>query len=320
MSYFVATGEANSITIASERIHISSPSISSAIAHLEAEFGVQLFFRNHAQGLVLTPAGERLFVAARTLLRKAEGLQDLANEITQDVSGPLRVGAFRTLAPLLLPDLWMEFGELFPKITTKIYENDEYELAARLRRAELDVAITYAQAGEGLAFETLALLPTYALVPASHRFASRGSVDLGQLVDEPFVLLDLPVSRDYFMALFEQVGAVPDIIARSEQPETVRSYVAAGLGYSLMTARPRSLVALNGKEMAYLRLENNFRPMELGLLSSKNIQKTRAVLAFEQFCRERISTDHMPGMSAIGEMLHQRSEAGCISAETHDLP
>ncbi|ODU22602.1 MAG: LysR family transcriptional regulator [Sphingomonas sp. SCN 67-18] len=299
LSYFVATGESNSITLASERIHISSPSISSAISHLEAEFGVQLFFRNHAQGLALTPAGERLLVAARQLLREAEGLQDLANEITHDVSGPLRVGTFRTLAPLILPDLWMEFRDLFPRITTRIYENDESELAARLRRAELDVAITYAQAGDDLVFETLALLPTYALVPASHRLASAGSVDLKALADDPFVLLDLPVSRDYFMELFGRVSVKPDIVARSEQPETVRSYVAAGLGYSLMTARPRSLVAPNGKPLAYLRLENDFRPMELGLLTSKNIQKTRAVIAFQDFCRERIATDPMPGMSPV---------------------
>lgn len=51
LEYFVAAGEQGSITFASEKVSISQPSISAAISHLEAEFGVQLFIRHHAQGL-----------------------------------------------------------------------------------------------------------------------------------------------------------------------------------------------------------------------------------------------------------------------------
>ncbi|MEO0361306.1 MAG: LysR family transcriptional regulator, partial [Pseudomonadota bacterium] len=61
LEYFVAVGEAGSIAQASERVSVSSPSISAAIGALEAEFGVQLFVRQHAQGLSLTPGGRRVF-------------------------------------------------------------------------------------------------------------------------------------------------------------------------------------------------------------------------------------------------------------------
>ncbi|MBE7246969.1 MAG: LysR family transcriptional regulator, partial [Actinomycetospora chiangmaiensis] len=54
LEYFIAAGQTGSITLASERIHISKPSISTAIAHLERELSVQLFVRHHAQGLTLT--------------------------------------------------------------------------------------------------------------------------------------------------------------------------------------------------------------------------------------------------------------------------
>ena len=49
LEYFIAAGETGSITLASERVHISQPSISTAISHLEQGFGVQLFIRHHAQ-------------------------------------------------------------------------------------------------------------------------------------------------------------------------------------------------------------------------------------------------------------------------------
>ena len=54
LEYFVAAGEAGSITGAAEKISISPPSISMAVSSLEREFGVQLFVRHHAQRLSLT--------------------------------------------------------------------------------------------------------------------------------------------------------------------------------------------------------------------------------------------------------------------------
>ncbi len=296
LSYFVAAGEANSITLASERVHISQPSISSAISQLEAEFEVQLFYRHHAQGLSLTPAGQRLLVAARDLLHQAESLHDLAEEITTSVGGPLRVGAFRTFAPLILPELCVSFSEMHPKVSLEMVEDDESELVSKVRKAELDIALTYQQEGIDLDFEQLALLPTYVLLPAGHGLAKSGSLSLKDLAGQPFVLLDLPVSRDYFMSLFHKAGLPVNIIARSAQPETVRSYVASGLGFSLLTARPKSLTALNGRNLAYLYLDDDFPPMKLGMVTARNIRKTRAVEAFEEHCRKSISTRSIPGM------------------------
>lgn len=296
LSYFVAAGEANSITIASERVHISQPSISSAISQLEAEFDVQLFFRQHAQGLSLTPAGQRLLIAARDLLQQAESLHDLAGEITTTIAGPLRVGAFRTFAPLVLPELCVTFADMHAKVSIEMFEDDEAELVAKVRNAELDIALTYEQVGIDLKFEQLALLPTYVLLPARHGLARSGSLSLKDLAAQPFVLLDLPVSRDYFKSLFASVGTVPNIVARSAQPETVRSLVGSGLGFSLLTARPKSLTALNGRELAYLYLDDDFPPMKLGMVTANTIRKTRAVAAFEEHCRKSISTLSIPGM------------------------
>ena len=57
LEYFVAVGEAGSIALASEKVNVSSPSISAAISQLEEEFGIPLFVRKHAHGLSLSQAG-----------------------------------------------------------------------------------------------------------------------------------------------------------------------------------------------------------------------------------------------------------------------
>lgn len=59
ISCFVAAGESGSILKAAENIHVSQPSISNAIAHLESIFRLQLFIRHHAQDMSLTSAGSQ---------------------------------------------------------------------------------------------------------------------------------------------------------------------------------------------------------------------------------------------------------------------
>jgi len=78
MEYFVATAESGSIIIASEKIYVSSPSISAAIAHIESELQVQLFIRQHAKGLILTNIGEQVMKECQQILSQAGSLYSLA--------------------------------------------------------------------------------------------------------------------------------------------------------------------------------------------------------------------------------------------------
>jgi DNA-binding transcriptional LysR family regulator len=46
LGYFVAVGEVGSVLKVAEHIHVSQPSLSNAIAHLESVFKLQLFIRH----------------------------------------------------------------------------------------------------------------------------------------------------------------------------------------------------------------------------------------------------------------------------------
>ena len=103
LEYLVAVGECGSIVLGAERVNVSSPSISTAIAQLEQDLGLQLFVRRHAQGLSLTDAGRRMVAEAQSVLAAAGRMTDLASEITGSLRGPLTVGCLQTVAQMLLP-------------------------------------------------------------------------------------------------------------------------------------------------------------------------------------------------------------------------
>jgi DNA-binding transcriptional LysR family regulator len=299
LSYFIAAAETGSITLASKRASISQPAISTAISHIERELGVQLFLRHHAQGLSLTPAGRGLLRDAKQLLKQAEGLYSVAADISLKVRGELSVGWFSTLAPIVMPELVQSFLKAHPETSIRSLESHQEDLVKGLRGAQIEVAITYdLQITDDIAFLPLATLPPYALFGASHPLSRERSVKLSQLAPLPLVLLDMPMSREYFLALFIRDRLEPKVAWSSTNFDVVRSMVANGMGYTLANVRPRADVALDGRRLCRVPLSGELPPLRLGLARLKQLKKTRLVEAFEAHCRELVNETYVPGMAA----------------------
>ncbi|WP_040485072.1 LysR family transcriptional regulator [Lutibaculum baratangense] len=299
LEYFIAAGEAGSITLASERIHISQPSISTAISHLEQELNVQLFIRHHAQGLSLTPAGRDLLREAKALVSQAQNLYLKASEATDQVRGSLSLGCMVTLAPMLVPELTHSFTSAFPATSIRHMEGNHEELFDGLRRSEIDIAICYdLQIPEDVSFTPLAQLPPHVLMGEADPLARQPSIALADIAKKPMILLDLPISREYFLALFLNEGLEPTIAARSTHQEVVRTMVANGYGYSILNVTPRSDLALDGRKLVRVRLSGNHRPMTIGTAVLKSLRQSKLVSAFDTHCQSYVSNSYIPGMVA----------------------
>lgn len=298
LEYFLAVGEAGSITVASERVNVSPPSISAAISQLENEFGIQLFIRQHAQGLSLTPGGRQFLVQAKNVLDQAEILHELASDVAGRPSGPISIGCLVTLAPLILPALRKGFETAFAETRVSQAVAHQAGLLERLRRAEVDVALTYdLEIPPDVEFEPLAALPPYAMVAADHRWAAQRSITLEDLSCEPMVLLDLPISRDYFLSMFQTRGLRPLIAERTSEMPILFSLVANGYGYTLANIRPRTSLAPDGRELRCIAIDGDFRPMILGLATMRSERKSRILAAFREHCRTSIDDRNIPGMA-----------------------
>ena len=307
LGYFIAAAETGSITLASKRASISQPAISTAISHIERELDVQLFLRHHAQGLSLTPAGRALLREAKQLLKQAEGLYSAAADISHQMRGELSVGWFSTLAPIVMPELVQSFLKAFPETRIISQEADQEGLLKSLREAEIEVAVTYdLQIGEDVHFLPLASLAPCALFGAGHPLARERSVKLSQLAPLPMVLLDMPLSREYFLALFIRERLEPSIAWSSARLDVVRTMVANGLGYTLANVRPRADVALDGRRVHRVPLAGEPPPLCLGIATLKQLKKTRLVDAFERHCQACISDDHIPGMAPAAPAPRRR--------------
>jgi DNA-binding transcriptional LysR family regulator len=297
LEYFVAVGEAGSIAQASEKVNVSSPSISAAINQLEKEFGLPLFVRQHAQGLSLTQAGRRMVEQARIVLHEANRLMDLAGDISGSVRGPLSIGCLVTFAQVVLPSVRRSFQTEYPEVRVRQHELNQSEIFSFLRRAEIDVALTYdLDLPADLQFVSLLELPPYAIVHETHPLAHLPAVSVDELKNHPMVLLDLPFSADYFLSFFAQIDARPIIAERTRDMAVMRSLVANGFGYSIANVRPLNDNSPDGKALKFIPLVGAVRPMRMGLLMSTDADMTSVVRAFAEHCTDRLQSGRFPGL------------------------
>jgi DNA-binding transcriptional LysR family regulator len=298
LEYFVAVGEAGSIALASAQVNVSSPSISAAVSQLETEFGVQLFVRKHAHGLSLTQAGRQFMKQAKKTLAEAGALNHLAGDVTGNVQGPLAVGCFLTFAQLFMPSLRREFVAQYPDVQVKQYECDQADLIELMRRAKIDIALTYdLDIPSDMMFRPLAVLPPYAMFDEEHPLAHLPSVSVEQLIGYPMVLLDLPVSSTYFLSFFTNLGTRPIIAERTRDMAVLRSLVANGFGYGIANFRPLTDLAPDGRKLCYVPLTGYVRNMRLGLVALERAENVQTVQAFVRHCQEFITDEKIPGMN-----------------------
>ncbi len=291
--YFVTAAERGNVSAAARELAVSQPSVSAAIAGLEARFGVQLMRRHHAQGVSLTPAGRRMLAEGRRLLEQAREFESQARGLGEALEGALDVGCFLTLAPVYVPRLLAELKTRYPAMTVRIHDGHHETVRAGLESGAYELALVYDMGlGKDMATRPLLALPPYATLPVGHRLARMSRIALKDLAAEPLVLLDLPSSREYFLSLFYGLGLEPLIGARTSSYELLRGLVANGHGYALLNTFPKTDITYDGRRIIRRPLKEDLPPTRVVLAQPAGGRLTRMAQAFADFAVEYFETYH----------------------------
>jgi len=286
LRYFVAAAEMGSMTEAARDLMVSQSAVSSSTILLERQLGVQLLVRHHARGLTLTRAGEGFLRQARAFLDHADDLGDAAMGLGGALAGSLTVGCFMPVAPFYLPRLLDAFATAHPDVEVDILEGETAFLRQALLDGRCESAVLY-DLGLGSEIETelVAETPPYLAVAAEHRLAGSPGVHLAEVADESMILLDLPLSRGYFLGLAEAAGFTPRIRYRSTSYEAVRALVAGGVGYTILNQQPRTDRTYDGGRVAAVPLLGDPLRLRMVVASARGVRATARGRAWADVCR-----------------------------------
>ena len=249
--------------------------------HLEDVTGLQLFVRHHAQGLSLTTAGRQFILKSKQLLVDAENLGHYANTLGKEIAGSLRIVSFPTFTPVLLPSLMKKFIDTYPAVNIQCDESHQKDIIHSLMGGHYELALTYdLQLPSDIDFEPIIEFPPYVVLAKSHPLANCDELSLAELAEYPMVLLDWPMSREYFFSLFLSQNLEPNFAHRAQSLGMVQGLVANGFGYSLFNTPLVNNLALDGNEIIAIPLSGELRPLRLGVATISRLKSTPVADAF----------------------------------------
>lgn len=306
LRYVIAAADCGNLTKAARLLNVSQPPVSAAIAQVEAELGVQIFVRHHARGVTMTAAGRRIVNEARLLLNHARDFAQNAKALAGEVRGEIAVGCFWTIATHFMPRLLSSFAETHSGIHVDLDEGDQAHILEGLTSGRTEIALSYRLAiPPEVKGELLAELPPVAILPAGHPLAGRQEISLRELRDDPFILLDLPHSRDYFLSLFREAGIEPRIAFRSKAYELTRGLVGHGRGYTVTNALPRTMITHDGGRVAAVPLSDALEPVHVMSLTLRRHTARPAVDAFARHLKTAFSAGGILAHGSVGPVIAQ---------------
>jgi DNA-binding transcriptional LysR family regulator len=187
---FVAVLQHHSFRKAAAALHVTQPAVTKAIAGLEELLGVRLFDRT-ANGAELTVHGRSFAPHANAIFSELRNAAQELDVVSSGVTGTLCVGTVPMPAAGFLPLAIDNLTREHPHVFVSVIEAREAELAERLRKREVDVAIVRVvqfESAEDLRAEVLFEESLCVLAARGHPLAKRPAVTWEELLEARWVM------------------------------------------------------------------------------------------------------------------------------------
>jgi DNA-binding transcriptional LysR family regulator len=231
LKVLLAVADAGGFSLASQRLSMSQPGVSRAVATLEEELGVQLLVRRRG-AVSLTNVGVHIAMHARGVLAHSEAIRQEAGHVTGAYAGHLRIGSLPSLSAELVSPILARFHERHPGAEVELFEAHDEDVLYWIRSRSVDVGVV-ARVADDLDVVHLQDTRLLAVVPAAHPAAGDSPIPLAALEHDPFI-----ASRNGFERLITELfgaqGRAPRVEFEVAETSSAVAIVAAGLGVTIV--------------------------------------------------------------------------------------
>lgn len=235
LASFLEVARLQSFSRAAEKIYRTQPAISAQVRLLEQECGERLFNRS-GKRVQLTPAGEILQTYAQKIIDlHRDALQAIA-ELNQTARGKLFLGANEATCLYVLPKTFARFRQLYPLVQISIYRNFSHKIVQKVQEGAVEVGVvTLPQNAPNLEVLPVHRDEMQVVMPSNHALARQRSVTLDELVQYPLIMPKTGRTRVVLDRLLRDKRNEMQISMELASVETIKKFVGAGLGLSLLS-------------------------------------------------------------------------------------
>jgi len=276
LNAFISVARHESFSKASEHLFLTQPAISKRVAALEEELGAQLFNRI-ARRISLTEAGKQLLPKARELVNQAEDMQRYATNLSQEISGNLSIAISHHIGLHRMPPIFKEFNQHYPTVNLDIRFEDSDQAFHAVEQGDIEFAIITLPKNipkqlkkEVIWHDELAIV-----VANDHPLSQVSNQRFSDLSNYQCVLPSSDTETFKIMQReFDQQGLTLNVQMQTNNLETLKMLVVAGLGWSLL---PKTML---DNSLTKLTLSDNLQ-RELGVVLHKKRSLSNAATALK---------------------------------------
>lgn len=188
LQIFCAVVKYKSALAASRHLNMSQPAVSSALLELENNLKTPLFDR-WKKRMILNERGRALLPQARSLLSNARDINLSFSHDSSALNGTIQLGASRTLASFIIPEVLAGFFNLHPSVKINVVGSNKKGIISRIEDFSLDIGIIAGKSAS-LHIENIPWLTDELCVfaGAHHPLAQKKEVSLQELMACDWVL------------------------------------------------------------------------------------------------------------------------------------
>ncbi len=255
----VAQNELN-LTAAASRVGATQPAVSKQLKLLEDELGFDIFIRKGRSLTRITKAGEEVVAHALHMLREAQGIKGISDDVKDAGIGTLSIGTTHTQARYVLPEVIRAFRSRHPGVNVHLHQGTSEQIVEMASLDRVDLAI---DGGPHAPLARHNMLPCHrwrlcVVVPQGHpltrveRLSLEGLAAYSLVTYEFGLLQPSSALRDVFAA----GGLQPNVSLTAWDSDVIKTYVRLGLGVGVI-----SEVAVESKadaDLAYVDASHLF--------------------------------------------------------------
>ncbi len=237
--YITEIAKTGSIANTSERLYVSSPTISQAIRSLEEELGAKIFERSRT-GLEPTDTGKKIIIIAQEIINRIEDLKNEAKSDSAEIEGHLTISAVSSFCKGIIPKTCAEVKAKFPKITLEVNENKANQVRKDVLNGNADLGINFYPSStleENQLFSTTHLIDSQVMVcfRKDSELASLKNIYFDDVTKHPIVLsYKTNDTIKYYSKVFGKNRKLNTFI-QSQNSDTKKYFISQGTAISLET-------------------------------------------------------------------------------------
>ena len=225
-----------SVVGAARLMSVTQPGVSRTIGLMELRIGYPLFERR-GRRLVPTPEADALYREIEHLYGSIERIGQVAQDIRFQRAGALRIATLPALAQWLVPRGITRFLASRPNVTVFVQSLPSRQIAELVSTRQFDVGVVELPVSRpAIEIEPFEPVQSMAVMPSSHRLASKAKISLKDLDGERMVLLSQHSYVRYQIDdAFSTLGVAPNVVLETPSSSIACALVAAGAGVTLVS-------------------------------------------------------------------------------------